>query len=188
MVELELFGGHRSFIVVSELKDFRDTGGIFDDNMRLLGYFRHEYNLRTPRGVIFGSPRRRLFGSIRRFLSMDIYLETVDGVLFGEINQIPPKVGSMRLIRSFEIYDNRKELVGVVREKLKFVGSDWVLVNLEEQVIASVFGDRKRKDYEIQTPDGSVLARCSRDSSLDRDAYKLDIVGGGVDLFLVLYH
>jgi hypothetical protein len=95
---------------------------------------------------------------------------------------------STRLIRKFEIYNDHKELVGVVREKPKAFGSDWVLENVDRKVIAFMVGDRKKKDYEIQTPAGEFLARCFRDSSLDNYSYMVEkrISGGDVDLFLLL--
>lgn len=177
---MEALSEQSNFIVKSKLKDLRDTGGIFDSNMRVLAYFKHEHTWRTPRGPIRIAKQAR---------ATDIYLESFDGNLFGEINEIPPKLVSMRLIRTFEIYNDKKELVGVVREKPKAFGfPDWVLENVEEKAIACMVGDRKKKDYEIQTPDGEFLARCFRDSSLDKDSYKVErrIVGGGVDLFLLL--
>ena len=190
MFELENLSKQSSFIFNSSLKDLNDTGGIFDTNMRVLAYFRHEQTWRTPRGPIRVAKQAR---------ATDIYLENSDGELFGEINEIPPKLVTMRLIRKFEIYNNRKELAGVVREKPKAFGSDWVLENVEEKVIAFMVGDRKKKEYKIQTPDGDVLAKCFRDASLGNDSYRVDVFGGGVasykydvlgisnvDLFLVL--
>jgi hypothetical protein len=174
---LEVFSGHWSFIVQSKLKDRKDTGVFFDLNMGLLAYFRHEHAWRTPRAPFKIGKQAR---------TTDIYLESVDGNLFGEINEIPPKLFTMRLIRKFEIYNDKKELVGVVREKPKAFGSDWVLENLEKTTIAMMVGDRKKKDYEIQTPGGQVIASCFRGSSFDKDSYKVDVLGGGVDLFLVL--
>lgn len=178
---MEALSERSNFIVKSKLKDLRDTGGIFDSNMRVLAYFKHEHTWRTPRGPI------RI--GWKQAEATDIYLESFDGNLFGEINEIPPKLVSMMRIRTFEIYNDKKELVGVVREKPKAFGfPDWVLENVEEKAIAYMVGDRKKKDYEIQTPDGEFLARCFRDSSLDKDSYKVErrIVGGGVDLFLLL--
>lgn len=185
MVELEVFSGHQSFAIVSELKDLKDTGGIFDLNMGLLAYFRHEHNWRTPRGPV------KIWRQAR---ATDIYLESVDGILLGEINEIPPKLFTMRLIRNFEIYNDRKELVGAVKEKPKAIGSDWVLEDLDGKVIAVVAGDRGKKEYEIQTPDGQVLVksfrevidRIFRDSKLNIDSYRVDVSGWDVDLFLLL--
>ena len=176
---MEALGEQSNLIVKSKLEDFKDTGGFFDSNMRVLAYFRHEHTWRTPRGPIRIAKQAR---------ATDIYLESFNGNLFGEINEIPPKLISMKLIRTFEIYNDKKELVGVVREKPKAIGSDWVLENVEEKAIAIMVGDRKKKDYEIQTPDGEFLARCFRDFSLDKYSYRLErrIVGGGVDLFLLL--
>lgn len=179
MVWLEALSEQSNFIVKSKLKDFKDTGGIFDSNMRVLAYFQHEHTWRTPRGPIRIGKQAR---------ATDIYLKSFDWNLFGEINEIPPKLFSMRLIRKFEIYNDNKELVGLVREKPKAFGSDWVLENVEGKVIAFMVGDRKKKDYEIQNPDGDFLARSFRDSSLDNDSYKVErrTLGGGVDLFLLL--
>ena len=177
---MEALSEQTSFIVKSKLKDPKDAGGIFDSNMRVLAYFKHEHTWRTPRGPIRVRKQAR---------ATDIYLESFDGNLFGEINEIPPKLVSMRFIRTFEIYNDNKELVGVVEEKPKAFGfPDWVLENVEGKAIAFMVGDRKKKDYEIQTPDGEFLARCFRDSSLDKDSYKVErrSVGGSVDLFLLL--
>ncbi|MCW4031236.1 MAG: hypothetical protein NWE80_02615, partial [Candidatus Bathyarchaeota archaeon] len=177
---MEALSEQSNFIVKSKLKDLEDTGGIFDSNMRGLAYFRHEHTWRTPRGPIRVAKQAR---------ATDIYLESFDGNLFGEINEIPPKLVSMRLIRKFEIYNDKKEFVGVVREKPKAVGfPDWVLENVEGKLVAFMVGDREKKDYEIQTPDGEFLTRCFRDSSLDKDSYRVErrSVGGGVDLFLLL--
>lgn len=183
---MEVFTEHQSFTFISELVDRENSGGIFDANAdRLLAYFRHEHNWRTPRGPV------KIWKQAR---ATDIYLESVDGVLFGEINEIPPKLFSMRLIRTFEIYDDRKELVGVVREKPKAVGSDWVLENLDGNIVGVVVGDRKNKEYEIHTPDGQVLVRCFRqvidklfgNSTLDMGSYRVDILDDSFDLFLLL--
>jgi hypothetical protein len=180
VVELEALSEQSNFIVKSKLKDLKDTGGIFDSSMRVLAYFRHEHTWRTPRGPVRVAKQAR---------ATDIYLESFDGNLFGEINEIPPKLVSMRLIRTFEIYNESKELVGAVREKPKAFGfPDWVLENVEGKAIAFMVGDRKRKDYEIQNPGGEFLARCFRDSSLNEDSYRVErrSVGGSVDLLLLL--
>lgn len=174
---MEVLRRHRSFIFQSKLKDQKDTIGIFDLNMNLLACCKHEHTWRTPRGPIKVRKQARV---------TDIYFESSDGTLLCEINEIPPKFGSARLIRKFEIYVQKKELVGAVREKPKFVGSDWELTNLDERTIALMVGDRKKKDYEINSPNGQVLARCYKDSSLDTDSYRIDVLSSSVDLFLIL--
>ena len=174
---MEILGNNKSFIFQPNLEDQKDTVGIFDLDMNLLAYYRHEHTWRSPRGPIRISKRARV---------TDVYLESVDGTLFGEINEIPPKLFSSRLIRKFEIYNDKKELVGKVREKPKMVGSDWVLENLDEKVIAVIVGDRKKKNYEIQSRLGVVLANCFVDSSLDDDSFRVNIFKSGTDLFLVL--
>lgn len=179
MFELGVFNGYKSFIVKSQVENFKDTGGIFDSKMGLLAYFKHEHTWRSPRGPIKVGKQAR---------ATDIYLKRADDSLFGEINEIPPKLISMQLIRTFEIYDERKELVAVVKEKPKAFGSaDWVLLDLQEKVIASIVGDRKKKEYEIQSSGGQAIARCSRDSSLGKNSYRVDVFGGGdIDMFLIL--
>ncbi|UCC57992.1 MAG: hypothetical protein JSW14_06430 [Candidatus Bathyarchaeum sp.] len=116
----------------------------------------------------------------------DIRLEAIDGTLLGEIHEVPPPLMTMKLKRKWEIYNFKKELKGIVREKPKFIGSDWVLENIEGKVIATIKGDRKKKDYEVQTKEKQVIARCYRDASISKDSYQVDILGSEIDLFLVL--
>jgi len=73
----------------------------------------------------------------------------------------------------------------MVTEKPKFIGSDWVLENVEGNLLASIEGDRKKHNYEVVTPDRNKqkIARCS---SLDKDSYKLEIMVSNIDSFLVL--
>ncbi|MEJ2240633.1 MAG: DUF308 domain-containing protein [Candidatus Bathyarchaeota archaeon] len=47
-------------------------------------------------------------------------------------------------------------------------------------------GNRKKKDYEIKSLDGQVIAKCYKDSLLDNDSYQIDVFKNKVDLFLVL--
>ncbi|MEJ2240632.1 MAG: hypothetical protein P8Y18_00585 [Candidatus Bathyarchaeota archaeon] len=78
---MEVFRKHQSFIFKSKLKEHKDTIGIFDLDMNLLAYCRHEHTWRSPRGPI---------KITKQALTTDIYLESSDGTLFGEINEIPP--------------------------------------------------------------------------------------------------
>ena len=134
---MEILGNNRSFVFQPKLEGQKDTVWIFDLDKNLLAHYRFERTWRAPRGPISIGKRAR---------STDIYLESNDGTLFGEINEIPPTLFSARVIRKFEIYDDKKELVGTVREKPKMVGSNWVLENLDEKIIAEMVGDRKKKN------------------------------------------
>ena len=174
---MEILGNNRSFVFQPNLEGQKDTVGIFDLDGNLLACYRHEHTWRSPRGPINVGSKAR---------ATDVYLESVGGKLFGELNEIPPKLFSTRLIRKFEIYDEKKELVGRVREKPKMVGSDWVLENLDEKIIAEMVGDRKKKNFEIKSPRGEVFAKCFVDSSLEGDSFRVDIFKSVVDLFLVL--
>jgi len=175
--DLQILGNNRNFIFQPNLESQKDTVGIFDLDKNLLARYRHEHTWRSPRGPIRISKKAR---------ATDVYLESANGTLFGEINEIPPKLFSSRLIRKFEIYNEKKELVGIVREKPKMIGSDWVLENLDEKIIAVMVGDRKKKNYEINSQRGEVLANCFVDSSLEDDSFRVDIFKSVVDLFLVL--
>lgn len=119
----------------------------------------------------------------RRKRSTDVRLKGKEGKLLGEIHEIP--TGTLRLIRKWEVTDEKGVSKGLVTEKPKFVGSDWVLENVEGNLLAIIEGDRKKHDYEVVTPDRGrqTIARCS---SLDKDSYRLEIMVSNIDSFLVL--
>jgi len=119
----------------------------------------------------------------RRMRSTDVRVEGKNGELLGEIHEIP--TGTLRLIRKWEVQDEKGVSKGVVAEKPKFVGSDWVLENVEGNLLAVIEGDRKKHNYEVVTPDRSrkTIARCS---ILDKDSYRLEIMVSNIDFFLVL--
>jgi uncharacterized protein YxjI len=119
----------------------------------------------------------------RRMRSTDVRLEGQTGALFGEIHEIP--TGTLRLIRKWEVCDEKGIAKGVVTEKPKFVGSEWVLEDVEGNPLASVEGDRKKHDYEVITPDRykQTIARCS---IIDKDSYQLEVMVSNLDSFLVL--
>ena len=98
----------------------------------------------------------------------------------GEIHEIP--TGTMRLIRKWQVYDQKGTNKGVVTEKPKFIGSDWVLKDVEDNLLAVAEGDRKKNNYEIVAPDRGKqsIARCS---SLDKDSYKVELMVSNIDSF-----
>lgn len=174
---LEVFRGHSSFIFQSKTKDKKKIIEIFDSKMKLLASCRHKHTWKSPAGS---------FRSDLQSRTTEIILEGFDGTFLGEINEIPPQLISFRLIRKFEIIDDKKKLLGRVREKPKFIGSTWVLEDSKEKKIAEIVGDRGGKDYRIKSPDGELFAKCYRDSSMDRDSYRVDVFVGWDNLFLVL--
>lgn len=174
---MDVFRGHRRFIFQSKPEDHKNTIEIFDLNMRLVASCSHKHSWKIPDGPFKINKQAR---------ATDIILESYDGRFLGDINEVPPELFSMRAIRKFEIYDDKKELVGRVKERPKFVGTGWELENSNAKKIAMMVGNRKNKNYKIQSPSGQVLAKCGKDSSFDNDSYRIDVFVSGIDLFLVL--
>jgi uncharacterized protein YxjI len=176
--KIEIFSDRDQFIIKSEIKDRKDTGGILDTSMGVLAYFKHTHSWKNPGGSRFNIGKQAK--------TTDVVIEATDKTLLGEIHEIPPPLMSLRLIRKFRIHNNKEELIAVVREKPKFMGSDWVLENPKEEVIAITKGKWKKKNYEIISKEKHGIARVFRDSSLDKDSYKVSIFGSDIDLFLIL--
>ena len=118
-----------------------------------------------------------------RMRTTDVRIEGNDGELVGEIHEIP--TGTMRLIRKWQVYDQKGTYKGAVTEKPKFIGSDWVLKDVKENLIAVAEGDRNKHNYEIVTPDKGkqLIARCS---SQNKDSYRVEVMISNLDPFLVL--
>ena len=175
---MKIFSGRDQFIIKSKIKDLKDTGGILDNSMGVLAYFKHTHSWKNPGGSRFNIGKQAK--------TTDVVLETTDKTVLGKIHEIPPPLMSMRLIRKFRVHNNKEELIAVVREKPKFRGSDWILENPNEEVIAITKCKWKKKDYEIVSKEKHGIARVYRDSSLDKDSYKVSIFGSYIDLFLIL--
>jgi uncharacterized protein YxjI len=176
--KIEIFNGRDQLIIKSKIKDLKDTGAILDNSMGVLAYFKHTHSWKNPGGSRFN------IGTQAK--TTDVVLEATDKTLLGKIHEIPPPLMSMRLIRKFRIFNDKEELQAVVKEKPKFIGSDWILENPKEEVIAITKGKWKKKDYEIMTKEKHGIARVYQDSSLDKDSYKVSIFGSDLDLFLIL--
>jgi uncharacterized protein YxjI len=159
-----------------QLPGFEDTLGIMDADMNLLGYAKHQHSWKEPQD--WQSMGKRVW-----MKTTDVRLEGIDGTLLGEIHEFP--TGMMRVVRRWEVYDGREAFKGAVKEKHKFIGSDWVLESTEGNVIAIAKGDRKKHDYEILTADRceQAIARCS---SISENSYWVDILLSNLDPFLVL--
>jgi hypothetical protein len=175
---MEVFKGHSSFIFQKKPKGHNNIVEIFDSRMRLLASCKRKRVWKSPDGP---------FKINKQAYSSDIFLEDFSGRILGEINEIPPQMFSMRLIRRYKIYDDDTRLIGVVREKPKAFGSTWVLFDRnEENLIGEIVGNRKKKNYKIESSRDEVLVKCYRDSSLDSNSYRVDTFVGWDRLFLVL--
>ena len=169
--------GETKFVLKHEQKNSKDTIIILGADLKLLCVVNYEHSWKMPKiwnDVPIMNSRMR---------STDVRLEEQAGALLGEIHEIP--TGTLRLIRKWEVCDEKGVVKGVVTEKPKFVGSDWVLEDVEGNLLASVDGDRKKHNYEVITPDRykQTIARCS---SVDKDSYQLEVMIFNLDLFLVL--
>ena len=136
----------------------------------------HDHSMKTP----------QVWGNVpipREMRTTDVRIEGKDGELLWEIHEFP--TGTFRLIRKWKVFDEKGTLKGVVTEKPKFIGSDWVLENVDGKLLAVAEGDRKKHNYEIVTPDRGkqCIARCT---SLDKDSYRVELMFSNVDSLLVL--
>lgn len=165
-----------NFVLKHEQKNSKDTISILGADLKPFCVVNYDHSWKMS-NIWNDVPTNR------RMRSTDVRLEEEDGKLLGEIHEIP--TGTLRLIRKWEVYDKKEFFKGVVTEKPKFIGSDWVLADVEGNLLASVEGGRKNHNYEVITSDKNkqMIARCS---SIDRDSYKLELVVSNVDSFLVL--
>ena len=113
----------------------------------------------------------------------DARLEDTDGSLLGTITEVP--VGLLRVVRKWLINDEKNVFKGAVKEKPKFMSSDWLLENVEGNIVATIKGDRKKHNYEILTTDmyRQVIARCL---AKNESSYELEVVFSSFDPFLIL--
>ncbi len=179
---VSFFGDKKTFIIQSKWEDCRDTGCIMDSNMNVLAFFTYSEIWKPTRGR--GGRR-----SIRRpkwGLTADFRIETVEGALIGEIIGFGPLLYSWVRRNSYEIYDIKNRLLGIVWEKIRQFGSKWILENTEREILAMVEGSRKEKNYQVITPSNKVVARCHRSPGMSENFYQLDILGSNIDAFLIL--
>lgn len=187
MNNLEVFRGKERFIIDHRLKGFKETGGILDPWMGVLAYFKHEH---TWKSIIKAAPSPSWIetppSSRWKTRTIDIVFETFHGFLLGEMHEIPPGLMTIQSRKKWEIYNAENELIGVVREKPKAVGSDWVLENPNGEIIASIKGNVDTREYEIHNDREQAIARCYWNEAISEECYIVDILDSGFDLFLVL--
>ena len=174
----EFFRGRTRFIITSELEDLKDTGSIMGTDGKIIAFFEHMHSWKTRNGPKWWLNKKKA-------KTTDIQFVGIDKTLLGEIHEIPPPMMS-RIIRKWEIYNSKNELEGIVREKPEFIGSSWVLENLEGKVIAAVKGNRKKKEFKILTKGNETVARCYRSEKIGKKSYYVDTNRSEIDLFLVL--
>jgi uncharacterized protein YxjI len=164
------------FIFKHEQKGSEDTIGISGADLKPFCVVNYEQSWKMPK-IWSNVPTNS------RMRSTDVRLERANGTVLGEIHEIP--TGTLRLIRKWKVCDEKGIFKGVVTEKPKFIGSDWVLEDVKGNPLASVEGDRKKHNYEVVTSDRNkqLVARCF---SLENESYGFEILVSNVDSFLVL--
>jgi hypothetical protein len=166
-MNMDIFDGNR-FVIQPKLKDGEDTGSIMDEDMTLLCYIKHHHSWK---GVVTEEIR-----------ATNIRLEGIDGAVLREIHE-NPELSGVRVVRTWGIYDAKGELRGVVEEKMKLIGSHWVLESPEGDEIVTIKGNRKKHKYEVLTKGKQPIARCN---PINKDVYIVDIQRSDFNSFLVL--
>lgn len=163
------------FIIQRRIAGGEYTLEIMDANMKHLCYVKHQHSWKTPKELVIP-----IAGGMR---ATDARLEGIDGSLLGEITEIP--VGVMRVTSKWLVYDEKGVFKGAVKEKPKFVGSDWVLESAKGNVVATIEGNRKKPDFEVLTADRykQVIARCF---TVNENSYEVEILLSDLSPFLVL--
>jgi uncharacterized protein YxjI len=170
----DIFASNR-FIIQRNMTDGEDTSEIMDADMRHLCNVKHQHSWKTPKELVIP-----IAGGMR---ITEARLEGIDGSLLGEITEIP--VGLMRVTSKWLVYDEKGVFKGAVKEKPKFVGSDWLLESREGNVVATIEGNRKKHNFEVLTADRykQVIARCF---SISESSYEVEILLSDLSPFLVL--
>jgi len=171
---VNIFETTNYFVFKHEQKN--DSISVLGEDSKPLCAVIHDHSMKMP----------QVWGNVpipREMRTTDVRIEGKDGELLWEIHEFP--TGTFRLIRKWKVFDEKGTLKGVVTEKPKFMGSDWVLENVDGKLLAVAEGDRKKHNYEIVTPDRGkqCIARCT---SLDKDSYRVELMFSNVDSLLVL--
>jgi hypothetical protein len=170
----EVFG--RTRFIVQKQPEPKDSLCILDPSMQPLFYAKHQHSWKTPYFKGIPLPNREM-------KTTDVLFEGVDGVLLGEIHEIPPE--GVRVIKRWQIFNEKGELKGTVKTKPKFIGNDWILETPDGNVAFTVIGNRKKHDYKITTADSyqQTIAGCA---AVDKDSFKVDIMLTSFSPFLIL--
>ena len=164
---MNVFDGDR-FVIQPKLKTMNNTGRIMDEDMKPLCYVKHNHSWK---GIV-----------LREMKVTGILLEGANGDVLGEIHE-SPDLSWGRLVKGWAIYDAKGKLRGAAEEKMKLIGSHWVLENSNGDEIASIKGNRKKHQYEVQTKDKQPIARCN---PINKDSYSVEILRPDFDSFLIL--
>ncbi len=173
----EVFG--RTRFIVQKQPELKDTLSILDPTMTTLFYAKHQHSWKTPSFI----RDKSIFLPYREMKTTDVRFEGVDGVLLGEIHEIPPE--GMQLIKTWQIFNEKGELKGTAKTKPKFVGSDWILENADGNINVTIFGNLKKHDYKIVTKDRyrQTIAGCS---IVDKNSFDVNIMLTTFSPFLIL--
>ena len=174
MKSAEVFG--RTQFIVQKQPEPKESLCVLDPAMNPLFYARHQHSWKTPYFKGIPLPNREM-------KTTDVLFEGVDGVLLGEIHEIPPE--GVRLIKRWQIFNEKGELKGTVKTKPKFIGNDWILETPDGNVVFTVIGNRKKHDYKITTADSQqqTIASCA---VVDKDSFKVNIMLTPFSPFLIL--
>jgi len=154
-----------------------------DASKNILAFF--EYS-ETWKPTLVGKRCRVRTPSPRAGLTPDFWIRTVNGRIIGEIVGYPIPVSSWVRRYSYEIYDIKNRLLGIVWEKASGFGSEWVLENVERNILATIEGSRKAKNYRVMNRNNEVVARCYRSPGIGEGFYRVEILESDLDAFLVL--
>ncbi len=108
--------------------DQNDSISIFGEDSTPLGSVTHGHEWKTPHTM--GNIPVPLTWS----RSTNIAILGANGEFLGGIGEVA--TGTMRLIRRWQVFDQNETFKGEVTEKPKFIGSDWVLKDVKENLLA----------------------------------------------------
>jgi hypothetical protein len=180
---ISFFGDKKNFIIQSYWESRWDIGCIMDLDKNILAFFGYSETWKPTRTRVASTAAGR---SPDSGMTADFRIETVDGVLIGEIIGFAPLLYSWVRRNSYEIYDIKNRLLGIVWEKARRFGSKWVLENAEQEILATIEGSRKTKNYRVINPNNQVVARCYRSPEISEGFYRVEILESDLDVFLIL--
>jgi len=148
------------YTIEQKLVAVRDTYGVKDLNGNLLGYVKQK--------IVSVGPK--------------FWFEDTNGVQLGEID------GKLVSIHDeYDVKDQSGQLKARIKKKiLNLIGSEWWMEDAQGQQIAKVKGNYIEHEYQIQAPDGSVIAQIHKKWVTIRDSYNIEITRSDFDTFLIL--
>lgn len=172
--------------------DHNDTDLILDKDMNPLCYVKRQQSWQTTEmtswleKIPVLNKLKKVLISRHQTRINNLQFNAVDQSSLGEIHE-NPVVQGIKMIRKWGVYSSEGEYKGAVRERMKAIGSDWVLEDSEGGIIAMSKGKRKDHDYQVIALDKQVIARCQPGEAVDgKDSYTVDIQGSDFDPLLIL--